>query len=249
MATKKTDSEFQNMLTEIKNDKNVLAFWLDGSRGKGFETKNSDYDGKMIVWDAVFRKYQKKYGSKVNPEIELKVLTLKQFKKHAEYGSGVEWDRYNFSHLKILFDRTKKIQAIMDEKSLVPKRQQRKIITPALGAFINLVYRAEKNARDGNIIAAHLDAIEGIPFLLDALFALEGRVRPYNKYLAWELDNHPLKLFPWKRGELMKKIISIIKNGKVHIPLELLLAIRPIFKNAGYITEFDEWRGYYKVGE
>jgi len=152
MATKKTHKEYKEILNEIKKDHNVLAFWLDGSRGKGFVTQKSDYDGTMIVKDVVLNQYKKKYGSKRNPEIELKVLTLSQLKKYAEYGSGMEWDRYNFAHLVTEFDRTKKIQTIIDGKSTVPKNNCKKIISPALGAFINLAYRAEKNIRDGNRI-------------------------------------------------------------------------------------------------
>ncbi|MDO8571584.1 MAG: hypothetical protein Q7R79_02810 [bacterium] len=250
MATKTTEKEYKEMIVEITTDLNVLAFWLDGSHGKGAETKHSDYDGTMIVKDAVLNQYKKKYGSKRNPEIELKVLTLSQLKKYAEYGSGMEWDRYNFAHLTTEFDRTKKIQAIIDGKSTVPKNIRKKIISPALGAFINLAYRAEKNIRDGDSTAAQLDTIEAIPFFLDAIFTLEGRVRPYNKYLTWGLEKYPLTLFPWKKGQLIKKITSAIAgDGKSHALLDLLLAIRPIFKKAGYTVEFDEWKGYYKIGE
>ncbi len=250
MATKKTHKEYKEILNEIKKDHNVLAFWLDGSRGKGFVTQKSDYDGTMIVKDVVLNQYKKKYGSKRNPEIELKVLTLSQLKKYAEYGSGMEWDRYNFAHLVTEFDRTKKIQTIIDGKSTVPKNNCKKIISPALGAFINLAYRAEKNIRDGNSTAAQLDTIEAIPFFLDAIFALEGRVRPYNKYLVWELEKYSLTLFPWKKGQLIKKMTTTMKgDGTSHTLLDLLLVIRPIFKKAGYTAEFDEWKGYYKVGE
>jgi hypothetical protein len=35
-----------------------------------------------------------------------------------------------------------------------------------------------------------------VPWLLDVIFSLEGRVRPYNKYLPWELDRHPLTRWP-----------------------------------------------------
>lgn len=37
-----------------------------------------------------------------------------------------------------------------------------------------------------------LDATEPVPWLLDTIFTLAGRVRPYHKDLPWELRGHPL---------------------------------------------------------
>ncbi len=42
----------------------------------------------------------------------------------------------------------------------------------------------------GNIIASRLEASEQIGALLNALFAIEGKVKPYYKYLEWELNTH-----------------------------------------------------------
>lgn len=243
------DKEFQKIVKEIKKDKNVLAFWLAGSRGKGKQTKHSDYDAMIIVKDSFLSSYKPKYERKTNPNIELGVMTMSGFKRHAEYGSVEAWDRYNFAHLKPLFDKTGKISELMKSKSTVPKKQQKKIINNALGAFINLVYRLEKDLRDGNKKAAKLEAAECLSFFIEAIFALEGRVRPYNKYLEWELDRYPLKKFPWKKKELFRKILGTIEKDSLHTPLELLNTVRPIFSRNGYSKAFNEWRGYYRVGE
>jgi hypothetical protein len=39
---------------------------------------------------------------------------------------------------------------------------------------------------------ALLDAQESIPHYLDFVFVVHGRMRPYNKWLEWELREHPL---------------------------------------------------------
>ncbi|MBB4711670.1 hypothetical protein BJ965_001552 [Streptomyces luteogriseus] len=38
----------------------------------------------------------------------------------------------------------------------------------------------------------HLAAAETVPHALEVLFVLHRRVRPYNKYLRWELERRPL---------------------------------------------------------
>jgi len=60
-----------------------------------------------------------------------------------------------------------------------------------LDAYVNSYYRTLENARDGNRSAAGLDAAESFSNLLEFVFAAERRVRPYNKYLEWELGTHP----------------------------------------------------------
>jgi len=37
-----------------------------------------------------------------------------------------------------------------------------------------------------------------VPWLLDVVFTLAGRVRPFNKYLPWELAEHPLDVPEWQ---------------------------------------------------
>ena len=41
-------------------------------------------------------------------------------------------------------------------------------------------------------------------------FALAGRVRPYNKYLAWELREHPLAVPAWSASALLPELERIL---------------------------------------
>jgi len=248
MATKETDKQFQEIVEEAKQDEKILALWLDGSRGKGLTTKHSDYDAKIVVRDDDKASYTKKYKELKNPEIEIAVMTLNELQDHAIYGSDMAWDMYNFAHLTVLFDRTGKVQSIINSKSTLSEEERKVAVKKGLDGFINLVYRTEKNIRDGNTFAATLDAFEAIPLFLDAVFALEGKVRPYNKWLAWELKHYPLKNFSWKEGELCERLSEIVDKKRLHILHELFLETQPIFRKHGYNDEYNEWKGYYKVG-
>jgi len=70
-----------------------------------------------------------------------------------------------------------------------------------LDGWLNYAYRALKSDRDGLRLECRLDAAESVPWLLDVIFTVEGRVRPYHKYLAWELREHPLA--HWEAPELL----------------------------------------------
>ncbi|PPS80383.1 hypothetical protein BZZ08_05949 [Streptomyces sp. MH60] len=88
-----------------------------------------------------------------------------------------------------------------------------------LDAYANSHYRSLKNARDGHPLAARLDAADSVGFLLELLFALDRRPRPYNKYLAWELDRFPLP--GWDTGELLTTLGRITGAGDVGAQREL----------------------------
>src|SRR5205823_14950747 len=76
-------------------------------------------------------------------------------------------------------------QRTLDAKETVPAELRDERARRSLGAYVNSTYRALR-------YGTRLDAAEAVPALLTAIFALEGRVRPFNKYLEWELRHHPL---------------------------------------------------------
>lgn len=251
MASKKADEKFTKLTQELKADPNILAFWLSGSRGKGVVTKYSDYDVTIIVKDKAKKEYEKKYVKDFkDPEFDMFIKTVDELKKHAIFGTDLAWDRFNYAYTKVLHDKTGKIQKIIDEKMIVSEEEAMKIIKDenGLDGFINQVYRVAKCKRDGDLIAAHLEAAEAIPCFLDCIFALEGRIKPYHKYLAWDLERHPLKKLPWKADEFIKKLMKISKEGDEKTLLELFTKTRPIFIKAGYGSIYDSWKGKYKVG-
>ncbi|WP_341230440.1 hypothetical protein, partial [Nocardioides salarius] len=49
-----------------------------------------------------------------------------------------------------------------------------------------------------------------MPWLLDVVFSLAGRVRPYHKYLPWELRAHPL---PGWDGERLLELVVATLDG------------------------------------
>lgn len=249
MASKKADEKYKKLAQEFKADPNVLAFWLSGSRGKGIVTKYSDYDVTIIVEDKAKKEYEKKYVKEFkDPEFDIAVRTLDELKKHAVFGTNFSWDRYNYAYIKVLFDKTGKIQKIIDEKTIISKEEADQIIKEYLDNFINQVYRASKCNRDGKPTIAHLEMAEAIPCFLDCIFALERRIKPYYKYLEWDLQRHSLKKLPWNEKRLIKMMMKILKDGDEKTLLELFVKTRPIFIKAGYGAIYDSWKGKYKVG-
>lgn len=69
--------------------------------------------------------------------------------------NGTEWNRYAFSHARVLHDTPDRaIQALVTAKGTATAEESHEAAAGALDAFLNSLYRAAKNARDGNALGA-----------------------------------------------------------------------------------------------
>ncbi len=223
-------------------DPNILAFWLSGSRGKGQATAHSDHDCLMIIADAVVDDYRARFQQLCQSDLDCVVSTLDELRAYAAWGGPDAWDRYSFAHVRVDIDKTGEVQAIVDAKACVPPDACATFIDASLDHYVNQVYRALKNARDGRPIAARLEAAEQVPPLLDALFALhDGRLRPFHKYLEWELQTWPLGRLPWPADVFLTKLLAILEAADPDLLREIFGKIETLFRAAGHAAIFDAW--------
>jgi len=195
------DEAYAEALEIARTDPNVVGFFASGSRGKSAATMASDHDCCMVVFDAVVSGYKERYTNWHG--LDLSVFGLSEFAQHAAIDTKLEWDRYNFAHLTVSVDKLGGvIQRLVDEKGSLPEAAARARLG-YLDGYINSAYRSLKNARDGRQLAALLDAVESIAPLLTWIFAVHLRLRPYNKYLRWELEHWPLADLPWGTDEFL----------------------------------------------
>ncbi len=231
---------FEALLDSAKADPDILAFWLDGSRGKGRPGPFSDYDCSLIVVDDRLGHYRERFAG-LPPGIDLTILTLAQFVDLAAWDSDQRWMRYNFAHLAPLVDKTGEIARLMAEKARAPDLEVVAFIDGSLDHFTNQIHRALKCLRDGDPVAARLEGAEAVAPLLDAVFALNGgRLRPYFKYLSWELGGHPLPDCPWSPDQLVAALLSLL-DGEPAVYRELFAMAEPWFRKRGHGGVFDAW--------
>jgi hypothetical protein len=94
------------------------------------------------------------------------------------------------------------------------------------------------------MLAAHLDAAESIPQLLNVVFGREGRLRPYNKFLEWELKNHPLQQLPWPSQEFIRAIKRVLQDGDIEAMKDLYRKICATSLGMGHREVVRGWEGY-----
>jgi len=204
------ETQFAALLSHAHDDPNIVGLLLAGSRGIGsYITPESDYDAYVILRDGhLLDEYAEQFPSAHGDPVEYILVSLESFRAHALPGTSSRWNAYTFAHIEPLIDKLDGEIARIASAKAVPAPED---AGEFLDGYVNQYYRAKKNLASGRALEAHLDAAESIVWLLDFLFAAHGRVRPFNKWLPWELKRHPLDQ-PWRTG-LLARIETILSTG------------------------------------
>ncbi|GAB2859433.1 hypothetical protein GCM10027074_28150 [Streptomyces deserti] len=222
------------------DDPGVVGLVLSGSRvHEGMPTEHSDYDLHVIVRDesvpllAELDRFR-------SAHLDLVVITLAEFRTR---GTGQDtWSRYAYVHAEVLLDRLDgAMTEILDAKRRLGAAEARAAVDGWLDAYVNQTYRSLKSYRDGRDALGHLDAAESVPYALEVIFALHRRVRPYNKYLQWELERCPLGDPQWDAGRLLPVLRRLLADGDPATQRSLFARIEAAARRAGHDRVLDSW--------
>ncbi|MEU6275634.1 hypothetical protein ABZ871_24940 [Streptomyces populi] len=217
-------------------DAAVVGLVLKGSRAhEGMTTEHSDHDLYVVLADGVATDLARFAGHRT-PELDLVVLSLDGFRAVGMPG----FERYALARGRVVLDRLDgTITRILADKARLDAGEAFREADEWLDAYANSLYRSVKNARDGHALAARLDAADSVRFLLESLFALDRRPRPYNKYLEWELARFPLP--GWDTGRLLDTVGLVSATGDVPTQRRLFARVETVARQAGHGAVLDAW--------
>ncbi|MEU7874805.1 nucleotidyltransferase domain-containing protein [Dactylosporangium sp. NPDC049140] len=214
----------ERVLARADIDPVVRGVILTGSRARGMATAWSDYDVVIVVaeqtvpWRHTMR----------TAELDEVVYTLE-----ALADTSLHWQRYAFRGAQVLLDRLDGgIAQLVDRQANPSQEEAVQQARAALDGYINQLYRAVKSHRDGCVEAAYLDEAESVPWLLETVFALHGRLRPYNKYLQWELEHFPLP-GDWNAALMPTRVFAQASG--------LFPAVEALARHHGHADVLDAW--------
>ncbi|MGW3244884.1 hypothetical protein [Streptomyces sp. NPDC001070] len=217
-------------------DSAVVGHVLKGSQAhEGMSTEYSDHDLYVVLADDATTDLSRFSGLRT-PGLDLVVLSLAEFRSAGMPG----FERYALARARIVPDRLDGgIARILADKARLGADEALREVGHWLDAYANSLYRSVKNDRHGHSLAARLDAADSIRFLLELLFALDRRPRPYNKYLGWELARYPLP--GWDTDLLPRSADRISRTGDVPLQRRLFARVERAARRAGYGAVLDAW--------
>jgi len=232
---------YESLLERACDDPNVLGLVLTGSRGAGVLVRDdSDWDVRLVVRDEVVDEYRSEFATPHGSPVEVVVFSRTEFEHEGRPGSPSAWDRPSYVHAQVVVDKGG-IGDIVDAKRTLPPQVARSLAEEKLDDYVNSYFRSAKSHRLGLAIEARLDAAESIPPLLDTLFALHGRVRPFNKLLRWELETRPLGGDLWAVDALLPRLEAILATGDLGEQQRLFRDVESLARDRSLGAVIDGW--------
>jgi hypothetical protein len=211
-----------DLLERASRDENVVGVVQSGSRGRdAYVTDGSDWDAFVVV-----REERGDYERERGSGLELSEVTLEVL------ADPPDWARPAFLSLTPQLDKTGEVAKALRAATSVDAATA----AEPLDAYVNSYYRSAKNARVGLELASLLDAQESVRWWLGFVFAVHGRLRPYNKWLAWELEHHPLPVTV-DVGRLKR----IARTGRLAEQQALFRETESLAREHGHGDKIDAW--------
>lgn len=217
-------------------DPGVVGLVLKGSHAhEGMVTEHSDHDLYVVLADGTDSELARLHGHR-SAELDLVVTTVEEFRRLGGH------EGYALARARVLLDRLDGgITEMVRAKGRLAEDETFREAAGWLDAYANSLYRSVKNDRDGHRLGALLDAADSVRFLLEFLFALDRRPRPYNKYLEWELQRFPLP--GWDTAELLDAVGRIASTGDTSLQRRLFARVENVARGAGHGRVLDGWGG------
>ena len=224
-----TGLSFDELLQVARSREEIVGLYVFGSRGRDFMVdERSDWDVCVVLVNREAREaFDHEFPYAHGAQVEIVTATLEGLR-----GLASEHSRYASAHADIVLDKTDgELARVVAEQESLPAGSQDAIVREALDGYVNQTYRSLR-------YGTRLDAAEAIPHALRTIFALAGRVRPYNKYLDWELRHHPLD--DWAPDELLP-LLDRVLAGEPEAQHELFRRIEDPARREGFGDVIDSW--------
>jgi hypothetical protein len=228
------DDLFRSVLGRAEADPNVAGLVVFGSRGAGvFVTERSDHD-VFVVLHAMDAAWSAGHGAPV----ELVPIPLGEFETYALRGSPWAWNRPSFLRARVVLDRLHGgIARMVERKSRLEPDEIAEVAPSALDDYVNSAYRSLRNAAGDRELAARLDAADPVGPLLTFLFAIDGRVRPFAKYLETEVADRPLAI-----PDPLPRISAILATADPAVQHAVFRDVESIARARGMGEVIDGWQ-------
>ncbi|HKD94963.1 MAG TPA: nucleotidyltransferase domain-containing protein [Gaiellaceae bacterium] len=220
---------FEDLLEVARSREEIVGLYVFGSRGRNYLVdERSDWDVCVVLADVAAREaFDGEFPYTHGAQVEIVSATLDGLRDiSSEHG------RYAAAHADVVLDKTGgELTGVVAELESLPSGSRDSIVREALDDYVNQTYRSLR-------YGTRLDAVEAIPPALRTIFALENRVRPYNKYVEWELRHHPLD--GWTADELLP-LLDRVLTGEPEALHELFNRIEATARSAGFGDVIDGW--------
>ncbi len=133
--------DFPDFVAEASADPRVLGLVLTGSYARGTATAHSDHDVVLVASEG--------HEGRRTATLDVAVCTLEELADCTPL-----WQRYAFRGAKVLLDRLDgRIADLVSRLATPTTAEATEWARKGLDGYVNLLYRAAKSRRDGDVVA------------------------------------------------------------------------------------------------
>ncbi|HEX7950405.1 MAG TPA: hypothetical protein VF494_08650 [Candidatus Limnocylindrales bacterium] len=238
------DTAFQEAVERAAADPDVVGAILVGSRAIGppFVRDGSDWDLRLVVRDEALDAADARHATPHGSIVEVALIRLGAFESMADPDSPAAWDRPSYLHAVLVEDRLEGgIRMRLDALAGLEPEAARRLAATALDGYVNSYHRSRKNAIVGLTAESHLDAAESVAPLLTFLFAVHGRVRPFNRHLGFDLRTEPLGDGWLAADALLPRLDELVASGSPASQAALFCDVEALARAHGHGHVIDSW--------
>ena len=238
------DPVIQALIAEAEADPDVVGLILSGSLGAGAVHPESDYDLAFVITHEADERYtaEGRVSERGASAQTTKVKDLWHVNVAAFTPEALPvWDIQEYGYARVLLDKTGELSRLHAALQRMSEEHARRATADIYDGYLNSLYRSLKAWRRGNDLGGRMQAAEGARILLDLLFALERRWRPYHDRL-W-INLHHLDGQGWQPGELRAILLDLLTTGDPVRQQALARRVEHLLRERGYGHVYDDWNG------
>jgi len=210
----RVDELLRELVAEAERDAGCFGLVLIGSHARGTPDAESDVDILYVLRDE--KRERERRG-----KLELIPVTL------ADFREPPEWFEPALAHARVVLDKAGELAPVVEQA----RRVSREEAEEAYDGYLNDFYRSLKAWRRGNELAGCVEGVESIKYLVQFLYALDGRRAPYSNAWAGTL------------GELEPLIVQVARTADPRRQQELQARVAELADAHGFRGVRDTWEG------
>lgn len=240
LAAPASVADYLRLVGGVETDRLVLGLVLHAAPGERAVVRpDRQWQASLVVRDTDVDASLRRHAASCGASVRVAVEALSSFDRPvAELGLA---ERYDAVHADVVVDRLGgRIARVVSRRATLTADEAAEIAERSLAASFMGSRRSIENLRDGLVEESHLDAVECVPAFLTALFALDGRIRPSNRHLRWELEAYPLADPAWPAVRVMHAARVIATTGAMFEQRNVMRDLARLARERGLGHAVDE---------
>jgi predicted nucleotidyltransferase len=239
------DPVIHALIAEAEADPDVLGLVLQGSRALGVVTPESDYDVVFVISDEAVARHEAAGSWPERAKALADTIDIEDIWSEPIGSIRLEaqprWGLSIWLDARVVYDRAGEVTRAVETLRRIPEAQAEKEIAEAYDGYLNGMYRSLKCWRRGDALGGRLEAAETAPALVQVLFALERRWKPFSSRLRHHL--HELDGQGWQPGEVETILLDLCTSGEPERQQQVARRVVGMLAERGFQHIYHSWNG------